>query len=148
MTTNPRGLEVAIAVLDGFTAEMRRNIVERGNQLVERFEGLQREFPDLITKVQGTGLLVSVELDPEQVKVVGFDGIEQWCRAHGLGVIHGGKNALRYTPHFGITSDEVDLVVELTRQGVRATAGLGAAAFEREKDLVRNQALRGDREAN
>ena len=26
-----------------------------------------------------------------------------------IGVIHGGANSLRFTPHFGIAGDEVDL---------------------------------------
>ena len=46
--------------------------------------------------------------------------VEVWCRKHGLGVIHGGVNALRYTPNFAITSEEVDLVVDLTRQAIEA----------------------------
>jgi hypothetical protein len=32
-----------------------------------------------------------------------------------LGVIHGGVNALRFTPHFGITSEEIDLIIEVVR---------------------------------
>ena len=30
---------------------------------------------------------------------------------NGLGVIHGGENSLRFTPHFNITEAEVDLIV-------------------------------------
>jgi 4-aminobutyrate aminotransferase-like enzyme len=37
---------------------------------------------------------------------------------HGINVIHGGANSLRYTPPFGITSDEVDLIVEATRDAL------------------------------
>lgn len=33
-------------------------------------------------------------------------------------MIHGGVNSLRFTPHFGITSAEVDLVVEATRDAL------------------------------
>nr|MBC8518740.1 hypothetical protein [Euryarchaeota archaeon] len=60
-------------------------------------------------------------LDPETLPVVfqadefGYVCVEEWCRRNGLGVIHGGKNALRFTPHFGITSDEIDLVIDLVR---------------------------------
>jgi 4-aminobutyrate aminotransferase-like enzyme len=53
------------------------------------------------------------------MKVVGFDDVEVWCRKHGLGVIHGGINALRYTPHFNITSKEIDLVIEITRRAIQ-----------------------------
>jgi len=120
MTTNPRALETAIAVLDNITPEMRQNIHDRGVEFVEKLQALSDELPGTIVKVQGTGLLLAAELDPERLPVVGFNEVEVWCRKHGLGVIHGGENALRYTPHFGITSEEIDLVVDLTRQAIKA----------------------------
>jgi len=118
MTTNPRALETAIAVLDRVTPELRRNILERGEELVAGLQALMHEYPDEVLGVTGSGLLVAAELDPERLKVVGDEMVEMWCRRHGLGIIHGGINALRYTPHFGITSDEVALVVDMTRQAI------------------------------
>lgn len=118
MTTNPRALETAVAVLDKITPELRQNIRERGREFVEKLEALAQEIPGTITQVQGTGLLLSAELDPEKMKVVGFDDVEVWCRKQGLGVIHGGINALRYTPHFNITTEEVDLVIDITRRAI------------------------------
>jgi acetylornithine/succinyldiaminopimelate/putrescine aminotransferase len=120
MTTNPRALETAIAVIDRITPQIRQNIREKGVEFVEKLEALAEELPGTITKVQGTGLLVSAEFDPERFTVVGDDKIEVWCRRHGLGVIHGGENALRYTPHFEITSKEIDLIIDITRQAVLA----------------------------
>jgi acetylornithine/succinyldiaminopimelate/putrescine aminotransferase len=120
MTTNPRALETAVAVLDHITPELRVNIRDRGAEMVEKLKALQEQYPTEILEVQGTGLLVCAELDPERFQVVGFDMVEVWCRKHGLGVIHGGVNALRYTPNFNITSEEVDLVVDLTRQAIEA----------------------------
>ena len=76
-------------------------------------------MPGTITKVQGTGLLISAELEPSLMQVVGFDDVEVWCRKQGLGVIHGGINALRYTPHFNITTEEVDLVIDITRDAIK-----------------------------
>lgn len=122
MTTNPRALEVGCAVLDAITPELRVNIRTRGYELAARLVELQKEFPELVTRVQGTGLLVACHIDAEKLPVVGFDALEMWCRRHGLGVIHGGRNALRFTPHFGMTSDEVGLVVRVVRQGLRAVA--------------------------
>jgi acetylornithine/succinyldiaminopimelate/putrescine aminotransferase len=87
--------------------------------MVEGLKGLMDEFPGDIVHVQGTGLLFSAELDPS-IEVVGFNGIETWLRKHGLGVIHGGENSLRFTPHFLLSEAEVDLLVDLVRQGVRA----------------------------
>ena len=50
----------------------------------------------------------------------GFGSIEERMRLHGLGVIHGGANSLRYTPHFAIDSDEIDLIVAGTGEAIRA----------------------------
>ena len=120
MTTNPRALETAVAVLDSITPELRQNIRDRGDEFVEKFKALQSEFPDVITKVQGTGLLCSAELEPHQFPVVGINAVEPWCRRRGLGVIHGGENALRFTPHFNITSREIDLIVDIVREALIA----------------------------
>ena len=116
MTGNPRALEVACAVLDSVTPEIRQNIRDRGVEFVEKLTALGEELGDgIIVKVQGTGLLLAAELDPERFPVIGHDGIEMRCRRAGFGVIHGGKNALRLTPHFGITSPEIDMIVGIIR---------------------------------
>ncbi len=120
MTTNPRALETATAVLDTITPELRENIRIRGIEMVEKMTALQTEFPSSILKVQGTGLLCSMELEPSRLPVIGFDAVEPWCRRRGLGVIHGGKNALRFTPHFNITSDEIDLILKIVREAIQA----------------------------
>src|SRR5690606_36554878 len=99
MTANPRALDVGCAVLGTLTPELRTNIRERGKQLVERLEALKAELPGYITKVQGTGLLFSCELAPE-FKCYGAGSTEEWMRENGYGVIHGGANSLRFTPHF------------------------------------------------
>ena len=118
MTTNPRALETAIAVLDNITPELRQNIRDKGIEFVEKLNLLSEEFPEYITKVQGTGLLCSAELKPDILPVIGFDAVEPWCRRRGLGVIHGGKNALRFTPHFEITSEEIDLIISIVRESI------------------------------
>jgi len=131
MTANPRALETACAVLKAFTPELRANIRARGTEFLDKFNKLARELPGLITKVQGTGLLFSCELAP-QFKCYGANSTEEWMREHGVGVIHGGTNSLRFTPTFGITSAEVDLIVDGIRQallqGPRIAADASKAA--------------------
>jgi hypothetical protein len=39
-------------------------------------------------------------------------------RERGIGVIHGGTNSLRFTPHFAVTPGEVDLVVSHIRHAL------------------------------
>jgi len=131
MTANPRALDVACAVLEMLTPEVRENIRARGKEFLDKLEKLKAELPGYITKVQGTGLLFSCELAPE-FKCYGVGSTEEWLREHGHGVIHGGVNSLRFTPHFNVTSDEVDVIVEGVRrallEGPRASGAIHAAA--------------------
>ena len=118
MTTNPRAMDVACAVLDALTPELRNNIRERGAEVVAKLEALRKEVGDRITGVQGTGLLFSVGLDGSRYKAYGAGSLEEFMRMHGVSVVHGGENSLRYTPHFAITGAEVDLLVDATREAV------------------------------
>jgi acetylornithine/succinyldiaminopimelate/putrescine aminotransferase len=117
MTTNPRALDVANAVLDSLTPELRENICQRGRELVEKLAALKDEVDGAITKAQGTGLLLSCELD-DRYKIYGKDSTEDYLRKIGLAVIHGGAHSLRYTPVFNISSKEVDLIVDLTKEAL------------------------------
>jgi acetylornithine/succinyldiaminopimelate/putrescine aminotransferase len=117
MTSNPRALDVAVTVLDHVTPAVRDNIRMRGRQLVDKLRDLASELGDAITKVQGTGLLLSCEL-AERYKCYGENSTEEYLRCHGLGVIHGGTNSLRFTPYFLMSEAEIDLVVEATRDAL------------------------------
>jgi acetylornithine/succinyldiaminopimelate/putrescine aminotransferase len=117
MTANPRALDVACAVLAQLTPAVRDNIRARGRQAVESLEKLKAELGGLITKVQGTGLLFSCELDPA-FKGYGAGSSEEWLRERGLGVIHGGENSLRFTPRFEAGEDEIELVVAMVRRAL------------------------------
>jgi acetylornithine/succinyldiaminopimelate/putrescine aminotransferase len=117
MTTNPRALDVASTVLGLLTPELRANIRDKGREAIAKLEALKAELPGLITKVQGTGLLFSCELSPE-FKGYGTGSTEEWMREHGIGVIHGGENSLRFTPGFNIGSDELDLLISMVKRAL------------------------------
>ncbi|HEM46629.1 MAG TPA: aminotransferase class III-fold pyridoxal phosphate-dependent enzyme, partial [Alphaproteobacteria bacterium] len=117
MTANPRAMDVGTAVLSMVTPEVRRNIVERGQEFLDKLQALADELDGPITKVVGSGLLFSCELDPVY-KAYGSGSTEEYMRLHGVGVIHGGENSLRFTPHFNVTSDEVDLIVDQIRDAL------------------------------
>lgn len=117
MTANPRALDVACSVLGLLTPELRANVAERGRECVDKLKALAGEVGGLITRVQGTGLLFSCELSPE-FKCYGTGSTEEFMREHGYGVIHGGANSLRFTPHFAVTSAEIDLLIQGVRQAL------------------------------
>jgi acetylornithine/succinyldiaminopimelate/putrescine aminotransferase len=107
-------MDIAATVLTALTPEIRANIRNKGIEVQEKLNKLKDELGGLITKVQGTGLLFSCELDPS-FKCFGVGSTEEFMRERGIGVIHGGVNSLRFTPHFNITSTEIDLVIEHVR---------------------------------
>ncbi len=127
MTANPRALEVACAVLGQLTPELRANIRDRGMQAVAKLEALKDELGGLITKVQGTGLLFSCEL-AAGFKGYGTGSTEEWMREQGIGVIHGGENSLRFTPHFAIGEDELELLVEMVKRAIQEGPRVDKAA--------------------
>ncbi|MDE2382642.1 MAG: aminotransferase class III-fold pyridoxal phosphate-dependent enzyme, partial [Xanthomonadaceae bacterium] len=117
MTANPRALDVACSVLGSLTAELRSNIQQRGKQALGLLEALKAELNGPITKVQGTGLLFSCELT-KQFKGYGAGSTEEWMREHGIGVIHGGENSLRFTPQFAISEAELKLIVAMVKRAI------------------------------
>lgn len=117
MTTNPRSLDIAVAVLESITPELRENIRKRGQQLVEGLAALTDETDGAVASAQGTGLLLSCELD-ERFKIYGADSTEDYLRKIGLAVIHGGKHSLRFTPVFDISEKEVVLIIALTKEAI------------------------------
>ena len=126
MTGNPRALDVAVATIGLLNDSVRNNIRERGKEFIDKFTALKNELGGLITKVQGTGLLFSCELAP-QFKCTGANSTEEYLREHGIGVIHGGVNSLRFTPHFNVTSAEVDLIVAHVRKALLEGPGSAKA---------------------
>lgn len=118
MSSNPRALDVGCATLSLLSDGVRDNICMRGKEFVDKLNALKDELDGLITKVQGTGLLFSCELAP-QFKCFGADSTEEYLREHGIGVIHGGENSLRFTPHFNVTSAEVDLIIDHVRTALQ-----------------------------
>lgn len=115
MTGNPRACRVATAALQMMTPELRKNIQDMGNYCVERYTALMSEIPGAVIRVNGTGLLYQVKLDPK-ITVTAMDGVEMTLRLRGVNVIHGGTNALRFTPNFDVTKEEIDMQVAHVRQ--------------------------------
>ena len=123
MTGNPRACEVATSVLKEM-AKWRDNVKEVGAYAKAEFEKVRQKYSPAITAVTGTGLLYAVHLDKHHYPVVAVDGAEYWLRTVGLGVVHGGHNALRFTPCFTITKTEVDLQVALVSQFIDRSKAL------------------------
>jgi len=83
MTSNPRAMDVGVAVIDMVSDEVRENIRARGEELVAKLAALAAETDNAVLNAQGTGLLLSCEL-AERYKIYGADSTEDYLRRIGL----------------------------------------------------------------
>ncbi len=111
MTANPRALNVGSVILDKMNNDIKENIVNKGKLLKKEFNKLKHEF-EFIESVTGTGLLLAIHIN-ERYPV---SEIELKLRQNGLNVIHGGKNAIRFTPWFLIDDNEINLIINILKQ--------------------------------
>lgn len=109
MCANPKALDIGYETLNRLDTQVSKNIVVQGHNFANMLNHLKDIYPDIIEEVTGTGLLIAAHIN-KKYEVVGEDGLELRCRKQGLNVIHGGKNALRFTPHFLINENEIELV--------------------------------------
>lgn len=127
MTGNPRGLAVVASVLESVTDHTRHNIRERGREFLDKLTRLKNDYPELVTAVSGCGLLTAIALNPELATVQGANGVGLDIKRRGINFVPGGRNGIRLTPHFAITSREVDLIVDTLRDVLEhRVAGLGS----------------------
>lgn len=126
LTGNPRGCHVSTTALSMLTPELRANIQNMGKYFVDEYTKLMKELPNAIIRVNGTGLLYQVKLNP-RYPVTAMDGVERILRLRGVNVIHGGTNALRFTPGFDTTKEEADMQIAHVRQ-VLLEKGAGAGS--------------------
>jgi 4-aminobutyrate aminotransferase-like enzyme len=117
MTTNPRALDIATAVLTE-VQDVRQNITEMGKYFQNGLKQLTKKHPDVLDRVSGTGLLVAAHLKPQFKAYGDASSLESVCRKNGLGVIHGGKNALRFTPYFYLKEVESDMLMEVLDESI------------------------------
>merc|ERR1712217_863669 len=93
------------------TPTIRANIRDMGKYVVQKYTDLMKELPESIIRVNGTGLLYQVKLDAK-IPVTAMDGVEMILRKRGVNVIHGGTNALRFTPNFHISPTDVQTILD------------------------------------
>lgn len=127
MTTNPRALSVACAVLNEWEPALRENVRNSGLYFKNALKDLADRNPDAICDVTGTGLLIAAHLNEEWKVLGGPNSVERLCRRAGLNVIHGGANALRFTPWFRLSETEVDMMVEILHDVFQQYRDLEAA---------------------
>lgn len=116
---NPIACEAALVTLDLIEEELMANASAMGARLINKLKNLKKEN-SLIGDVRGLGLMIGVELvkdqrtkEPASREV--HEIVNQAFRK-GLLLLPCGENVIRFSPPLVISSEEVDIAVEIFRK--------------------------------
>lgn len=116
---NPISCEAALVTLDLIEEELMANALKMGARLINKLKNLKKES-SLIGDVRGLGLMVGVELvkdkrtkEPASREV---NEIANQAFRKGLLLLPCGENVIRFSPPLVISSEEVDIAVEIFRE--------------------------------
>ncbi|HEV8228443.1 MAG TPA: aminotransferase class III-fold pyridoxal phosphate-dependent enzyme, partial [Candidatus Limnocylindria bacterium] len=113
---NPVSCAAALATLDLVEGGLLENATSRGAELREGLADLAARYATLITDVRGKGLMVAFELAGPTFA----NDVMQHAFRRGLLVLPTGARAIRLCPALTVSSDEVQVALEI----------LGAACAE------------------
>jgi 2,2-dialkylglycine decarboxylase (pyruvate) len=148
---DPLGAIAALAVVDVIDTEgLMQRAAERGAYLRDRLSTLAAKHPQL-ANVRGRGLMVGFDVfrDPANrtpESEVGR-GVEDFCRANGVHLEAIQRNRFRVLPPYVITTDDIDLFIDVLGEALTALAAgtlavrpaenRQTAAFEKRKHAAR-----------
>jgi L-lysine 6-transaminase len=90
------------------------NAREVGTYLLSRIEGMQKEFPGLVSNARGRGLLCAVDLDTAQSR----DQLRSKAYEEGLILIGCGDRSIRFRPPLNISKAELDEGLEIIHEAL------------------------------
>lgn len=93
-------------------------VKERGTYFKKRLESIQRENPELVKDVRGSGLILGIELN-----VPVADVVEEGMK-NGLLMVSAAGNTIRFVPPLIITEAEIDEGLDIFEQALKT---VGAA---------------------
>ncbi len=89
-----------------------------GDHLMKQIDGLQAEFPQIISNARGRGLLCAMDIDSVEHRSVLRDKADE----KGLILIGCGERAIRFRPPLNLSVREVDEGIDIIRQSLREIA--------------------------
>jgi L-lysine 6-transaminase len=92
--------------------------VKQGERLLKGLQEIQRDFPELTSNPRGRGLFCALDIaTPETRNAVVAKGHEL-----GMMILSTGEKGLRFRPAMNLTTEDLDLGVELLRKSVATVA--------------------------
>ncbi len=113
---NPVACASALATLDLLENGLMKNAEERGRDLLEKLGRLKEKFT-VLTRVEGLGLMVGVELsrngNPFEPAHELRDALVHACFKKGLLLLGCGKSTIRFIPPLTVARDHIDACVDI-----------------------------------
>jgi 4-aminobutyrate aminotransferase len=113
---NPVSCRASLATLDLLESEYIANAAERGVQLRNGLQKLQRQFPEA-GEVRGLGLMTALDIvqdgDRTALNPNLRDEIIQTAFRQGLLLLGCGESAIRFCPPLCVTSEQVDTTLRI-----------------------------------
>ena len=119
---NPLAMAVGLAAFDEISRpETLENVVSIAGYLGQQLHGLKDRFPDVVSDIRGKGLLVGVQVIPNNREIMAL------ARDHGLLIAGGGDNCVRLLPPLNMTLEEAREAVEKLERTFEAARTKAAA---------------------
>ncbi len=91
------------------------NSAQVGAYLLKHLQGLEQEFPELVTNGRGRGLLCAIDLDSAQNR----DQLRSKAYEEGLILIGCGDRSIRFRPPLTLKTSEVDEGISIIRHALK-----------------------------
>lgn len=116
---NPFACRVAHHVLGRLASpDLQSAVAERSAQFLSGFEALRKKYPEAISEVRGSGLILGVQLSDAYVSKA--SDVLAAARERGLLIITAGEGCLRFVPPLVITEKEVASGLEILEKAMDA----------------------------
>ena len=104
---NPLGMAVGLAAFEELAKEETlAHVRDVAGYLGQQLSGLKDRYPDVITELRGKGLLIGIQLVPNNRVFMAM------ARDHKLLIAGGGDNCVRLLPPLLLTLDEAREAIE------------------------------------
>ena len=94
--------------------ELVDNAAENGNYLMQKIQGIQDEYSDVVSNARGSGLFAAFDL-PDTSK---RDLLANLIISEGALILGSGKKSTRFRPHLNISKEEIDLTDQIIRRAI------------------------------
>jgi acetylornithine/N-succinyldiaminopimelate aminotransferase len=119
---NPLAMAVGLAAFEALSSEeMLAHVRDMAGYFTQALKGLQDRYPDVIADIRGKGLLIGVELIPNNREFMAL------AREERLLMAGGGDNCVRLLPPLVITAQEAREAIEKFERACEAARRKAAA---------------------